>query len=243
MDEVTPAAPRKGRGAISNATGRFEAEQRAAFDDGWGSAHAEPRRLDTTYTRDTTRTIIARNDSPDIPFHRSINPYRGCEHGCVYCFARPTHAYLGLSPRLEFESRIFVKPDAPQLLRAELAKPSYSCAPIALGTNTDPYQPIERKLGIIPGILEVLREYRHPVTIVTKSALVQRDIDILAEMAQQRLASVAVSLTTLDRRLARAMEPRAATPERRLETMEAPAPARIPAPAQPAPLIPAPHAP
>jgi len=239
MDEVNPAAPRKGRGAISNATGRFEAEQRAVFDDGWGSADAEPRRLDTTYTRDTTRTIIARNDSPDLPFDRSINPYRGCEHGCVYCFARPTHAYLGLSPGLDFESRIFVKPDAPTLLRAELAKPSYACAPIALGTNTDPYQPIERKLGITRGILEVLREHRHPVTIVTKSALVQRDIDILSQMAQQRLAMVAVSLTTLDRRLARAMEPRAATPERRLETMEALARAGIPVTVMTAPMIPA----
>jgi DNA repair photolyase len=239
MDEVNASGPRKGRGAVSNATGRFEAEQREAFDDGWGSADAEPQRLDTTYTRDTTRTIIARNDSPDIPFDRSINPYRGCEHGCVYCYARPTHAYLGLSPGLDFESRIFVKPDAAQLLRAELAKPSYKCAPIALGTNTDPYQPIERRLEIMRGILEVLREHRHPVTIVTKSALVQRDIDILADMAQQRLAAVAVSVTTLDRRLARAMEPRAATPERRLETIAALAQAGIPTSIMTAPMIPA----
>jgi len=239
MQDFDPAAPRKGRGAISNASGRFEAAQREAFDDGWGSADAEPRRLDTTYTRDTTRTIIARNDSPDIPFDRSINPYRGCEHGCVYCFARPTHAYLGLSPGLDFETRIFVKPDAPALLRAELAKPSYTCAPIALGTNTDPYQPIERKLGIMRGILEVLLEHRHPVTIVTKSALVQRDIDILSQMARERLATVALSVTTLDRRLARAMEPRAATPERRLETIEALSRAGIPTSIMTAPMIPA----
>src|SRR6267154_1187137 len=168
MDEVDPAAARKGRGAISNATGRFEAEQRAAFDDGWGSADAEPRRLDTTYTRDTTRTIIARNDSPDIPFDRSINPYRGCEHGCVYCFARPTHAYLGLSPGLDFESRIFIKEDAPELLRAELSKPSYRPKPIALGVNTDAYQPIEKKRQLTRRILEVLWEFRHPVTVITK---------------------------------------------------------------------------
>ncbi|HEX7967483.1 MAG TPA: PA0069 family radical SAM protein [Stellaceae bacterium] len=239
MEESLHPPARKGRGAVTNATGRYEPEQRVAFDDGWGTADEEPPRLDTTYTRDSARSIIARNDSPDIPFDRSINPYRGCEHGCVYCFARPTHAYLGLSPGLDFESRIFVKPEAPELLRAELAKPSYACAPMALGTNTDPYQPIERKLGITRGILEVLREHRHPVSVVTKSALVQRDIDILAEMAQQRLASVAVSLTTLDRRLARALEPRAATPERRLETMEALSRAGIPVAVMTAPMIPA----
>ena len=239
MEDSPRPAARKGRGAVTNATGRYEPERRVAFDDGWGTADEEPPRLDTTYTRDATRSIIARNDSPDIPFDRSINPYRGCEHGCVYCFARPTHAYLGLSPGLDFESRIFVKPEAPELLRAELAKPSYACAPMALGTNTDPYQPIERKLGITRGILEVLREHRHPVSVVTKSALVQRDIDILAEMAQQRLASVAVSLTTLDRRLARALEPRAATPERRLETIEALSRAGIPVAVMTAPMIPA----
>jgi DNA repair photolyase len=234
-----PLRPRKGRGAVGNASGRFESEVRVAFDDGWGSLDEEPLPLDTTYTRDSARSIIARNDSPDIPFDRSINPYRGCEHGCIYCFARPTHAYLGLSPGLDFESRIFVKEDAATLLRAELGKPGYRCDIIALGANTDPYQPIERKLEITRRILEVLREFRHPVGIVTKSALVARDIDILAEMARDRLAVVSVSLTTLDRALARKMEPRAATPERRLETIAALSAAGIPVSVLTAPMIPA----
>lgn len=234
-----PVQPRKGRGAVGNQTGRFESEVRVAFDDGWGTLDEEPLPLDTTYTRDTAKTIIARNDSPDIPFDRSINPYRGCEHGCIYCFARPTHAYLGLSPGLDFESRIFVKEDAASLLRAELSKPGYSCETIALGANTDPYQPIERKLEITRRVLEVLREFRHPVGIVTKSALVARDIDILAEMARDRLAVVSVSLTTLDRALARKMEPRAATPERRLETIAALSSAGIPVSVLTSPMIPA----
>src|SRR5258708_7082497 len=211
MDRTeAPLRPRKGRGAVGNASGRFESEVRVAFDDGWGSLDEEPLPLDTTYTRDSARSIIARNDSPDIPFDRSINPYRGCEHGCIYCFARPTHAYLGLSRGLDFESRIFVKEDAAALLRAELSKPGYSCDIIALGANTDPYQPIERKLEITRRILEVLREFRHPVGIVTKSALVQRDIDILTEMARDRLAVVSVSLTTLDPAFPPKMEPPAA---------------------------------
>jgi DNA repair photolyase len=234
-----PLRPRKGRGAVGNATGRFESEVRVAFDDGWGSLDEEPLPLDTTYTRDSARSVIARNDSPDIPFDRSINPYRGCEHGCIYCFARPTHAYLGLSPGLDFESRIFVKEDAAALLRAELSKPGYRCETIALGANTDPYQPIERKLEITRRILEVLREFRHPVGVVTKSALVARDIDILAEMARDRLAVVSVSLTTLDRALARKMEPRAATPERRLETIAALSSAGIPVSVLTSPMIPA----
>jgi DNA repair photolyase len=239
MSDQQPLRPRKGRGAVGNASGRFESEVRVAFDDGWGSLDEEPLPLDTTYTRDSARSVIARNDSPDIPFDRSINPYRGCEHGCIYCFARPTHAYLGLSPGLDFESRIFVKEDAAALLRAELSKPGYSCDIIALGANTDPYQPIERKLEITRRVLEVLREFRHPVGIVTKSALVQRDIDILAEMARDRLAVVSVSLTTLDRALARKMEPRAATPERRLETIAALSSAGIPVNVMTAPMIPA----
>ena len=238
MDTV-PSQPRKGRGAVGNLTGRFEAEVRVAVDDGWGSADEEPLPLDTTYTKDTARTIIARNDSPDIPFDRSINPYRGCEHGCIYCFARPTHAYLGLSAGLDFESRIFVKEEAPELLRGELFKPGYSCDTMALGSNTDPYQPIERKLQLTRRILEVLREFRHPVGIVTKSALVARDIDILAEMARDQLATVAVSVTTLDRSLARRMEPRAATPERRLETIAALASAGVPTAVMSSPMIPA----
>ena len=238
MSEIERRLVHKGRGTLSNAVGRFEPHQRAAIDDGWGSADEPALPLETSLIEDTTRTIIARNQSPDIPFDRSINPYRGCEHGCVYCFARPTHAYLGLSPGLDFESRLFYKPRAAELLRGELSKPSYRCQPMALGTNTDPYQPIERKLAITRQILEVLAEFNHPVTIVTKGALVQRDIDILAPMAARRMARVAVSITTLDRTLARRMEPRAATPERRLETIRALSEAGIPASVMAAPMIP-----
>src|SRR5437764_5527107 len=230
---------RKGRGAVTNDSGRFEDEKRVAFDDGWGSADAEPVPLSTVLSVDATRTIIARNDSPDIGFDRSINPYRGCEHGCIYCYARPSHAYLGLSPGLDFETRIFYKPNAAALLRDELRKKGYVCRPIALGSNTDPYQPAERKLGVTRSILEVLRDFNHPVTIVTKGALIQRDIDILADMARDRLAVVTVSVTTLDRDLARVMEPRASTPERRLETIAALAAAGVPAGVLSAPMIPA----
>src|SRR6516164_7584193 len=187
------AGRRRGRGAHSNASGRFEALSHVAFDDGWQSLDDLPA-FKTSVTVDATRTIIARNDSPDISFDRSINPYRGCEHGCVYCFARPTHAYLGLSPGLDFESRLFYKPQAAKLLAAELSKKGYVCRAIALGSNTDPYQPVERKLGITRAILEVLRDFRHPVTIVTKSALIQRDLDILGEMARHRLAMAAISV-------------------------------------------------
>jgi DNA repair photolyase len=239
MEPLPLPAPRKGRGTISNAVGRFEPAERFAVDDGWGSGDEEPAPIETTFTIDATRTIIARNDSPDIGFDRSINPYRGCEHGCVYCFARPTHAFLGLSPGLDFESRIFVKPEAAKLLTAELAKPGYVCRTMAMGTNTDPYQPAERVYGITRSILEVLRDFNHPVGIVTKSALVQRDIDILAMMAEKRLASVMVSVTTLDRSLARRLEPHAATPQRRLETIRALAAAGIPTGVLAAPMIPA----
>ncbi|HXC15169.1 MAG TPA: PA0069 family radical SAM protein [Stellaceae bacterium] len=232
-------APRKGRGAASNDTGRFEAEKRVGFDDGWGLADAEPLPLTTTLSIDATRTIIARNESPDIGFDRSINPYRGCEHGCIYCYARPSHAYLGLSPGLDFESRLFYKPQAAALLAAELRKKGYACRPIALGSNTDPYQPVERRLGVTRSILEVLRDFRHPVTIVSKSALIRRDLDILSEMAKDRLAIVTISVTTLDRALARVMEPRAATPERRLETIAALADAGVPTGVLSAPMIPA----
>ncbi|HEV2098086.1 MAG TPA: PA0069 family radical SAM protein [Stellaceae bacterium] len=231
--------PRKGRGAASNDSGRFEDEKRVGFDDGWGTADDDPLPLTTTLTVDTTRTIIARNDSPDIGFDRSINPYRGCEHGCIYCYARPSHAYLGLSPGLDFESRLFYKPQAASLLAAELSRKGYSCRPIALGSNTDPYQPVERRLEITRSILQVLRDFRHPVTIVSKSALIQRDLDILGEMARERLAIVTISVTTLDRKLARVMEPRAATPERRLETIAALAAAGIPTGVLSAPMIPA----
>jgi DNA repair photolyase len=239
MDMPGINAPRKGRGAASNDTGRFEAEKRVGFDDGWGLADAEPLPLTTTLSIDATRTIIARNESPDIGFDRSINPYRGCEHGCIYCYARPSHAYLGLSPGLDFESRLFYKPQAAALLAAELRKKGYACRPIALGSNTDPYQPVERRLGVTRSILEVLRDFRHPVTIVSKSALIRRDLDILSEMAKDRLAIVTISVTTLDRALARVMEPRAATPERRLETIAALADAGVPTGVLSAPMIPA----
>ncbi len=230
---------RRGRGALGNADGRFEPYAHVAIDDGWGSLDAEPAPLKTTVTIDSTRTIICRNDSPDIPFTQSINPYRGCEHGCIYCYARPSHAYLGLSPGLDFETRLYAKPQAARLLEIELRKPGYRPSPIALGANTDPYQPIERKLGITRAILEVLAAYRHPCSIVTKSALVERDLDILAPMAEQRLIQVFVSVTTLNRALARSMEPRAAAPPRRLATIRALAEAGIPVGVLSAPVIPA----
>src|SRR5487761_161210 len=239
MDMPGPIAARKGRGAASNASGRFEAEERAAFDDGWGSADDEPMPLHTTLSVDTTRTIIARNDSPDIGFDRSINPYRGCEHGCVYCYARPSHAYLGLSPGLDFESKLLMKPNAPELLERELSAPNYVPKIIALGSNTDPYQPIERRYQITRRILEVLERAGHPVGIVTKSALVLRDLDILARMAKRKLAKVALSVTTLAPELARKMEPRAATPMRRLETLRRLAQVGVPTTVMVAPLIPA----
>src|SRR6202051_301869 len=206
---------RRGRGAQSNASGRFETEARVAFDDGWQSLEELPP-FKTTVAADTARKVITRNDSPDIGFDRSINPYRGCEHGCVYCFARPTHAYLGLSPGLDFESKLFMKPNAPELLERELSAPGYTPKVIAIGTNTDPYQPIERRFQIVRRILQVLDSAGHPVGIVTKSALVLRDLDILARMAKRDLVKVALSVTTLDPQLARTMEPRAATPPRRL---------------------------
>jgi DNA repair photolyase len=206
----------KGRGALSNTSGRFEPLVREVFDDGWGSSDAPPPPLATRVMAETCRRAITRNASPDIPFDRSVNPYRGCEHGCIYCYARPTHAYLGLSPGLDFESRLFAKTDAPERLRRELSEPSYACAPLALGVNTDAYQPIERHFAITRRILELADEFSHPVSIVTKSALVLRDIDVLARLAERNLVRVYLSLTTLDRRLSRAMEPRAAAPLRRL---------------------------
>ncbi|NKB48143.1 MAG: PA0069 family radical SAM protein [Alphaproteobacteria bacterium] len=240
--DVLPARKRKSRGAISNREGRFERLHSEHIDDGWTNADdlaADPPRLDTQVLRDTSRTVIARNQSPDIGFDRSINPYRGCEHGCIYCFARPTHAWLGLSPGLDFETKLFAKPDAAEILRRELASPRYQPRTIAMGTNTDPYQPIERRLQITRQILEVLAEHDHPVSIVTKSHLVCRDIDILGPMAAKGLASVSVSVTTLDQKLARAMEPRAAPPERRLATLTELARADIPTGVMVAPVIPA----
>ena len=229
---------RRGRGAQSNASGRYEPLARIAFDDGWRSLDELPP-FKTTVQTEAARKIITRNDSPDIGFDRSINPYRGCEHGCVYCFARPTHAHLGLSPGLDFESRLFVKPEAAELLEKELSAPGYEPRVIAIGTNTDPYQPIERRYKVMRRILEVLDRAGHPVGIVTKSALVLRDLDILARMAERRLAKVALSVTTLDVELARKMEPRAATPMRRLETLRRLTQVGVPTTALVAPVIPA----
>ena len=236
MDVPSPDTPRKGRGAVSNRTGRFEPHAYETVDDGWLVEDLPPLR--TTVTRDASKSIIARNTSPDVPFDRSINPYRGCEHGCIYCFARPTHAFLGLSPGLDFESRLFYKPDAARLLEEALYEPGYECRVMAMGTNTDPYQPIEREYRITRSILEVLSDCDHPVGIVTKSALVVRDIDILAPMASRGLAQVCVSVTTLDRRLARLLEPRAPTPGRRIETIGRLADAGIPTGVMAAPTIP-----
>lgn len=228
---------RRGRGAGINPSGRFEPLSREVFDDGWESLEELPP-FRTEVQVEKPRTIITRNSSPDISFDRSINPYRGCEHGCVYCFARPTHAYMGLSPGLDFESKLFAKPDAPRLLERELSKPGYEPRTIAIGTNTDPYQPIEKKWRIMREILEVLEAFNHPVGIVTKSALVMRDIDLLGRMAEKNLVKVALSVTTLDRKLARAMEPRAATPTRRLEAMRALSENGIPVAAMIGPVIP-----
>ena len=230
----------KGRGAVSNHAGRYEPGDRVLEDDGWNiGAELMDERPQTSVTLDSSRKVIARNESPDLGFDRSINPYRGCEHGCIYCFARPTHAWLGLSPGLDFETRLFAKPDAAERLREELAARNYDVAPIALGTNTDPYQPTERKLGITRQVLQVLRECKHPVMIVTKSALVVRDIDILADMARDELANVTLSVTTLDPELARTMEPRAPAPVRRIETIAALSAAGIPTGVMAAPIIPA----
>jgi DNA repair photolyase len=228
---------RRGRAAGINPSGRFEALRRDVFDDGWDTIEDLPP-FKTEVQMEKPRTIITRNESPDISFDRSINPYRGCEHGCVYCFARPTHGYMGLSAGIDFESKLFAKPDAAKLLARELAREGYQPKTIAIGTNTDPYQPIEKRYGIMREILEVLEAHNHPVGIVTKSALVTRDIDILSRMAGKGLAKVALSVTTLDRRLARAMEPRAATPTRRLEAMKALSEAGIPVSVMVAPVIP-----
>ncbi len=229
---------RRGRGAGLNPSGRFETERREAFDDGWQTIEElEPFRTEVQVEK--PRTAITRNDSPDIPFDRSINPYRGCEHGCIYCFARPSHSFMGLSPGLDFESKLFAKPDVPKLLERELSRADYKVRAIAIGTNTDPYQPIEREWRVMRQILEVLQKANHPVTIVTKSSLVTRDIDILSDMASKGLAKVAISLTTLDRKLARSMEPRASTPAKRLEAIKALSDAGIPTAVFTSPIIPA----
>jgi DNA repair photolyase len=240
MADEIPFRARRGRGAVSNHGSRFDACHQVPVDDGWpgGEDDGFAASTATQVEKDTSRTIISRNRSPDVPFELSVNPYRGCEHGCVYCFARPSHAWLGLSPGLDFETRLFCKPDADRLLRAELARPGYRCRPMAVGINTDGWQPVERRLRITRRILEVLQACRHPFSAVTKSSLIERDIDILAPMAEQGLVHVAVSLTTLEGDLARVMEPRAAAPHRRLQTIRALADAGIPVGVLVAPLIP-----
>ena len=233
---------RRGRGAALNPPGRFERLQAAPADDGWGhpdSTEDDLPPLRTMVAFDSSRTVLTRNTSPDLPFDRSVNPYRGCEHGCTYCYARPSHAQLGLSPGLDFETRLVAKPEAPRLLADALSKPGYKVAPIAIGTNTDPYQPIEKKLRIMRGVLEVLRDHNHPVMITTKGSLVTRDLDILGPMGRLGLAHVQVSLTTLDPHLSRAMEPRAAGPGRRLAMIRSLAEAGVPIGVNLAPLIPA----
>ncbi|MEQ8481697.1 MAG: PA0069 family radical SAM protein [Hoeflea sp.] len=227
----------RGRGAGLNMPGRFEPTSRKVFDDGWSSIE-ELGAFKTDVQIEKPRSVITRNQSPDLSFDRSVNPYRGCEHGCVYCFARPSHAYVGLSAGVDFEARLFAKPDAPRLLERELSKPGYKVQPIAIGTNTDPYQPIERQWRIMRQLLEVLEAAGHPVGIVTKSAMVTRDIDILSRMASRGLARVALSVTTLDRKLARTMEPRASTPGKRLEAMRSLSDAGIPVSVMAAPIIP-----
>lgn len=252
MIDIVPDRPVKGRGAISNRVGRFESFERVATSDGWerseDSNEAEdsewpedlaPQPLRTTLGVDSARRIITYNQSPDVPFDRSINPYRGCEHGCIYCFARPTHAYYGLSPGLDFETRLFHKPNAPELLAEELRMSGYVPATMALGTNTDPYQPVERKLKLTRRILEVLAAFNHPFAIVTKSSLVVRDLDIIQPMAKKGLAHVAISVTTLDRSIARKLEPRAPTPTKRIEAISALAQAGVPTAVLAAPMIPA----
>jgi len=229
----------KGRGAASNPEGRFETVRREPVDDGWFPSDAEGHpRPATTVTEERARSIIARNDSPDIPFEQSINPYRGCEHGCVYCYARPSHGYLNLSPGLDFETRLFAKTNAAERLRASLAKRGYRPSPINLGANTDPYQPIERRYRITRALLEVLAEARHPCTIITKSAMVERDLDLLAALARDRLVAVLVSVTSLDNRLSAKLEPRASAPQRRIEAIRRLSEAGVPVGVLVSPVIP-----
>ncbi|PMS19490.1 radical SAM protein [Trinickia dabaoshanensis] len=245
MDEpdeypIAPPAPRKGRGAVTNLQGRYERDERAVFDDGWLPAGEDdlPPSLKTHVFEERARSILTHNASPDIPFSVSLNPYRGCEHGCIYCFARPTHSYLGLSPGLDFESRIYAKVNAPELLRRELMKKSYVPEPIALGVNTDAYQPVERELRLTRRVIEILREHGHPFAAITKSSLIERDIDLLAPMAERGQVMAAVTITTLDADIARTLEPRAATPLRRLRTIRTLAQAGIPVGVSIAPVIP-----
>jgi len=231
--------PRKARGALSHVAGRFESVVRERFDDGWTADDTPAPPLETQVTEERVRALIQRNDSPDLPFALSVNPYRGCEHGCIYCYARPAHAYLELSPGLDFESRLFAKLNAAEVLRAEIGRRGYRCSPIAIGANTDCYQPVERRYGITRQLIEVLAEAGHPLTMVTKSALVERDLDLLGPMGRANLAKVFVTVTTLDRGLARRLEPRAPAPQRRLDTIRALAEAGVPVGVMVAPVIPA----
>jgi DNA repair photolyase len=247
MLPLRPLAPRKGRGAVSNLQGRYEVNGREDFDDGWigsdedseeGAEGEGPAAFKTHVTDEVARTILSRNASPDIPFNVSLNPYRGCEHGCIYCFARPTHSYLGLSPGLDFETRLFAKVNAPELLRRELAHPAYVPESIALGVNTDAYQPCEREYRLTRRVLEVLNECEHPVGLITKSSLIERDIDIIGAMAARRQAMAAITITTLDPHISRTLEPRAAAPARRLRTIRRLTDAGIPVSVSVAPIIP-----
>ena len=227
-----------GRGVLSNPAGRFAGSASSPEDDGWGVLDEIPPPLRTHVAEERARTILSRNRSPDLPFSVSLNPYRGCEHGCVYCYARPTHAYMDLSPGLDFESRLFVKPDAPKLLEAALRAPGYRCEPIAVGANTDAYQPVERRWRVTRAVIEVLAAFDHPFTLITKSALVERDLDLLGPLAERGLGGVCISVTTLERGLARRLEPRAASPRRRLETIRRLTEAGVPVGVIVAPLIP-----
>ncbi len=240
MVDVLPFVAKKGRGAVSNLTGRFETQTRHLVDDGWGLGEPnDAAPLRTQVTAEYPKTVIAKNTSPDIPFDRSLNPYKGCEHGCIYCFARPTHAYYGFSPGLDFETQLISKPNAADILEREFRHPKYQCDVVQLGANTDPYQPIEKNQKITRSVLEVFRNFQHPVGIITKSDLVLRDLDILKPMAEKNLASVAISITTLDRELARKLEPRAPTPMKRLAAVRKLAEAGIPTTVMIAPIIPA----
>lgn len=238
-DPSTPARTLKGRGAASNLAGRFVPRVSTRESDGWQTEQEPLERVLTETMEEKAKTIISSNSSPDLPFSQSINPYRGCEHGCIYCYARPSHAYMDLSPGLDFESKIFFKPNAPQLLEQALRKKGYVCSPIALGTNTDPYQPLEKDKRITRQLLEVMRDFRQPVTIVTKSQLILRDLPLLAEMAQDGLAQAAISVTTLCNELKRKLEPRTASPAARLRVLEALSNAGIPSAVLAAPMIPA----
>jgi DNA repair photolyase len=239
-DQWIPAKPQaiKGRGAVSNITGRFEIQQSETLDDGWHHEEGTEVRIKTQVHQEIAKSILTHNQSPDLPFSVSLNPYRGCEHGCIYCFARPTHAYLGLSPGLDFETQLFAKTNAVDLLRRELAQKNHQVSPIAFGVNTDAYQPCEREFKLTRGLLEVLHECQHPVGLITKSSLIERDIDLISDMAKKNLAIVAITITTLDHQISRQLEPRAASPTRRMQVIRRLADAGIPVSVSVAPIIP-----